>query len=211
MPVKVLIADDDALVREGLKVILQTDDRFEVVALAANGAEAVAVCTRRAVDVALLDVRMPVLDGLAAAREIASKTRTRALILTTFDDDELVTGAITSGARGYLLKSSTPERIKDAIRMVADGGTVLQDAAMDRLKHRLSAPPPARIDEGLFSERELEVIKAIAEGLSNKEIAERLFMSEGTVKNHVSSILDKTGLDHRTQIAIYYLTGKTPP
>jgi DNA-binding NarL/FixJ family response regulator len=211
MPIKVLIADDDALVREGLKVILQVDDRFEVVACVANGRDAVEVCARKSVDVALLDVRMPVMDGLAAAAEI-SRRGTRALMLTTFDNDELVTGAIASGARGYLLKSSTPERIKDAIRIVADGGSVIQDAAMDKLKERLaSSPPPPRIDESIFSEREREVVKAIATGQSNKEIAEKLFISEGTVKNHVSAILDKTGLDHRTQIAIWYLTGKTPP
>jgi DNA-binding NarL/FixJ family response regulator len=210
-PIRVLIADDDALVREGLKVILQSDEGFEVVAVVANGAEAVAVCKRRTVDVALLDVRMPVMDGLAAAAEIARAKRGRALMLTTFDEDELIAGAMRSGARGYLLKSSPPQRIKEAIRMVAGGGTVLQDAAMDKLRDRLAAPLPGRIDTGLFSERELEVIKAIAEGLSNREIAERLFMSEGTVKNHVSAILAKTGLDHRTQIAIYYLTGTTPP
>ena len=209
--IRLLIADDDALVREGLRVIFQMDDRFEVVASVSNGAEAVAVCSRRAVDVALLDVRMPVKDGLAAAAEISARTRTRALILTTFDDDELVTKAITGGVRGYLLKSSPPDRIKDSVRMVAEGGTVLQDSAMDRLKEHLAGPREGRIPEGLFTERELEVVKAIAEGLSNKEIAERLFMSEGTVKNYVTSILDKTGLDHRTQIAIYYLTGKTPP
>jgi DNA-binding NarL/FixJ family response regulator len=209
--IRVLIADDDALVREGLRVIFQLDDRFEVVATAANGAEAVEACVRHAVDVALLDVRMPVKDGIAAAVEISARTKTRALMLTTFDDDELIARAITGGARGYLLKSSPPDRIKDSVRLVAEGGTVLQDATMDKLKERLAAPREGRLPPGLFSEREIEVIKAIAEGLSNKEIAERLFMSEGTVKNHVTSILDKTGLDHRTQIAIYYLTGKTPP
>jgi DNA-binding NarL/FixJ family response regulator len=211
MPIKVLIADDDALVREGLRVILQVDDRFEVVACVANGKEAVEVCAKKSVDVALLDVRMPVMDGLAAAAEISRLGGTRALMLTTFDNDDLVAGAISSGARGYLLKSSPPQRIKDAIGVVADGGSVIQDAAMDKLKQRLASPPQPRIDESIFSEREMEVIKAIAAGQSNKEIAEKLFISEGTVKNHVSSILDKTGLDHRTQIAIYYLTGKTPP
>jgi DNA-binding NarL/FixJ family response regulator len=211
MAIRVLIADDDALVREGLRVILQVDKAFEVVAVVADGAQAVDACRRREVDVALLDIRMPVKDGLAAAAEIARDTRTRALILTTFDDDETIAGALRSGARGYLLKSSPPERIKDAIRLVAGGGTVLQDAALDKVRDRLAAPRPGSIDESLFTERELAVIKAIAEGLSNREIAEKLFMSEGTVKNHVSAILEKTGLDHRTQIAIYYLTGTTPP
>ncbi len=211
MPIRVLIADDDALVREGLRVIFEQDKAFKVAACVTNGAEAVDACMKREVDVALLDVRMPVMDGVAAAAEISARTGSRVLILTTFDDDELVANALTHGARGYLLKSSTPQRIKDSVRLVADGGTVLQDAAMDKLKERLSAPLAGRLPEGLFSERETEVIKAIAEGYSNREIAERLHMSEGTVKNHVTSILDKTGLDHRTQIAIYYLTGKTPP
>jgi DNA-binding NarL/FixJ family response regulator len=211
MRIKVLIADDDALVREGLRVIFEMDNRFEVAAVATNGMEAVDVCARKRVDVALLDVRMPVMDGITAAARIASAGKTRVLILTTFDDDEMIANALTGGARGYLLKSSPPERIKDSVRMVAEGGTVLQDAAMDKLKERLAAPREGRLPEGLFTDRELEVIKTIAEGLSNKEIARRLFISEGTVKNHVTAILDKTGLDHRTQIAIYYLTGRTPP
>jgi DNA-binding NarL/FixJ family response regulator len=209
--IKVLIADDDALVREGLRVLINKDPRFEVVAVAENGRQAVEACLKKAVDVALLDVRMPVMTGLEAASRIAAETRTRALILTTFDDDELIVDAVTTGARGFLLKSSTPDRIKDAIAMVAAGGTVLQDVAMDTLKRQLSGPRPARLEEGRFSDREWEIVKAIAEGLSNRQIAEQLFISEGTVKNYVSSILDKTGLEHRTQIAIYYLTGKTPP
>ncbi len=211
MRVRVLIADDDALVREGLKVLLRVDGRFEVVDAVENGAQAVQICTSREVDVALLDVRMPVLDGLAAAAQIVAKTATRPLILTTFDDDELVVDAIRAGARGYLLKSSTPDRIKEAIRIVAGGDTVLQDAALQTLKRQLTGSTPGSFAVGHFTERELAVIGAIAEGFSNKEIAERLFMSEGTVKNHVTSILSKTGLEHRTQIAIYYLTGKTPP
>jgi DNA-binding NarL/FixJ family response regulator len=209
--IKVLIADDDALVREGLRVLINRDPRFEVVAVAENGRQAVEACLKKAVDVALLDVRMPVMTGLEAASRIAAETKTRALILTTFDDDELIVDAVTTGARGFLLKSSTPDRIKDAIARVAAGGTVLQDVAMDTLKRQLSGPRPARLEEGRFSDREWEIVKAIAEGLSNRQIAEQLFISEGTVKNYVSSILDKTGLEHRTQIAIYYLTGKTPP
>lgn len=207
-----LLADDDALVREGLKVLLHVDGRFEVVAAVENGAQAVEICRNRSVDVALLDARMPVMDGLQAAAEIARSTGTRPLILTTFDEDHIVIGAIRAGARGYLLKSSTPERIKEAICTVAKGDTVLQDAAMDRLRQRLEAMSVAgAIEKDRFSDRELTVMQAIAEGLANREIAERLYISEGTVKNVVTAILDKTGLDHRTQIAIYYLTGRTPP
>lgn len=208
MPIRVLIADDDALIREGLKIILQTDARFDVAACVENGLQALEFCVREQVDVALLDVRMPVMDGLQAAREISSKTGAQPLILTTFDDEDFILNAVKNGARGYLLKNNSPGRIMDAIRMVHEGGIVMQDVAMDKIKGELSAQRKARIDERLFSERELDIIRLIAKGLSNREIAKELFISEGTVKNHISSILSKTGLEHRTQIAIYYLTGE---
>ena len=208
MSIKVLIADDDILIREGLKIILQSDDRFDVLDCVENGLKAVEYCTREKVDVALLDVRMPVLDGLQAAREISSKSETKPLILTTFDDDDFIIGAVKNGAKGYLLKGSSPSRIMDAIRIVHEGGTVMQDVAMDIIKNELSAGRKANIPDGLFSDRELEIVTLIAKGLSNKEIAAKLFMSEGTIKNYISAIMDKTGLEHRTQIAIYYLTGE---
>ena len=208
MPIRVLIADDDALIREGLKIILQTDARFDVAACVENGLQALEFCVREQVDVALLDVRMPVLDGLQAAREISSKTRTQPLILTTFDDEDFILNAVKNGARGYLLKNNSPARIMDAIRMVHEGGIVMQDVAMDRIKVELSSQRKARIAEGLFSDRELDIIKLIAKGFSNREIAKELYISEGTVKNYISSILSKTELEHRTQIAIYYLTGE---
>jgi DNA-binding NarL/FixJ family response regulator len=211
MPIKVLLADDDALVREGLRVLIGRDPRFEVVAAVENGRLAVDACRKRDVDVALLDVRMPVMSGLDAASQIAAETGTRVLMLTTFDDEELIVGAVKTGARGYMLKSSAPDRIMEAIAMVAAGGTVLQDAAMDALTRQLSLPRPGRMDGVDFSDREREIITAIAEGLSNRQIAEQLFISEGTVKNYVSTILGKTGLSHRTQIAISYLTGRAPP
>ena len=207
MSIRVLIADDDALIREGLKIILQADGRFDVAACVENGLQALECCTRNSVDVALLDVRMPVMDGLQAAREIAAKTGTRALILTTFDDDEFIVNALRNGAKGYLLKNNSPDKIKDAIKMVHDGGIVMQDAVMDKIREELVPQKKAAIIEEDFSEREMDVIKLIAEGLSNKEIAGKLYLSEGTVKNYISAILNKTGLEHRTQIAIYYLTG----
>lgn len=211
MQIRVLIADDDALIREGLKIILQTDDRFEVADCVDNGLKAVEYCSRRQVDVALLDVRMPVMDGLEAARQISSKTETKPLILTTFDDDDFIIDAVKNGARGYLLKSSPPARIMDAITIVHDGGTVMQDVAMDIIKGELSSGGKCGIPDGLLTEREKEIAALVAKGFSNRDIAARLYMSEGTVKNYISAILGKTGLEHRTQLAIYYLTGKKEP
>jgi DNA-binding NarL/FixJ family response regulator len=207
MAIKVLIADDDVLIREGLKIILQTDDRFEVLDCVENGARALEYCSTQQVDVALLDVRMPVMDGLEAAREISSSTTTKPLILTTFDDDDFILNAVKYGARGYLLKGSPPARIMDAIKVVHEGGTVMQDVAMDIIMGELSAGKKGSIPEGLLTERETEIVTLIAKGLSNRDIAARLFMSEGTIKNYISAILGKTGLEHRTQLAIYFLTG----
>ncbi|MFY9568969.1 MAG: response regulator transcription factor [Acetivibrionales bacterium] len=211
MQIRVLIADDDALIREGLKIILQTDDRFEVADCVDNGLKAVEYCSRHQVDVALLDVRMPVMEGLEAARQISSKTETKPLILTTFDDDDFIIDAVKNGARGYLLKSSPPARIMDAITIVHDGGTVMQDVAMDIIKGELSSGGKCGIPDGLLTEREKEIAALVAKGFSNRDIAARLYMSEGTVKNYISAILGKTGLEHRTQLAIYYLTGKKEP
>jgi DNA-binding NarL/FixJ family response regulator len=208
MPIRVLIADDDALIREGLKIILQSDDRFEVAECVDNGRKAVEYCSTNQVDVALLDVRMPVMDGLEAAREISAKTGTRTLILTTFDDDDFILNAVRYGARGYLLKSSPPSRIMDAISIVHDGGTVMQDIAMDIIKDELSSGRRCGIPDGVLTEREMEIAELVAKGFSNRDIAARLFMSEGTVKNYISAILAKTGLEHRTQLAVYYLTGE---
>jgi DNA-binding NarL/FixJ family response regulator len=208
MSIRILIADDDALIREGMKIILQSDDRFEVAACVENGLKAVDYCCREKVDVALLDVRMPVLDGLQAAREISQKSEAKPLILTTFDDDDFIVNAVKNGAKGYLLKGSAPSRIMDAIRIVHEGGTVMQDVVMDTIRNELSAGRKSSIPEGLLTDRESEIVTLISKGLSNREIAAKLFMSEGTVKNYISGILGKTGLEHRTQIAIYYLTGE---
>jgi len=207
MTIRVLIADDDDLIREGLKILLQNDGRFSVLTCVANGLLAVQYCAEHSVDVALLDVRMPVLDGLQAAKEISAKTATKPLILTTFDDDNFITTAVQNGSRGYLLKNSSPATIMDAIKLVYEGGIVMQDIVMDKIRDELIAGNKGKLSKTLFSDRELDIIKLIARGFSNREIAAELFMSEGTVKNYITSILDKTGLHHRTQIAIYYLTG----
>lgn len=207
MEIKLLIADDDVLIREGLKIILSLDQDFEIVACVENGLEAVEFCIENQVDVALLDVRMPVMNGVLATRELCAKTQTKPLILTTFDDQEFITQAIKYGAKGYLLKDTPPDKIKSAIRMVHGGNTVMQDVVLGKLIDGLGTKQKSTIDKSLFSERELGIMKLIAKGLSNREIAKHLFISEGTAKNYITSILNKTGLEHRTQVAIYYLNG----
>ncbi|MBZ9625240.1 response regulator transcription factor [Clostridium sp. FP2] len=209
MAIKVLIADDDILIREGLKIILGLDIEFEVVGCVSNGLEALEMCIGETVDVALLDVRMPVMNGVQAVREIAMKTTTKTLILTTFDEDEYIFEALKNGARGYLLKNNSPDKIKDAIKTVFGGNIVMQDVILDKVTQGFKTSRQDKVPKGdTFTEREIDVIKAISEGLSNKEISSKLYISEGTVKNYITSILNKTGLKHRTQIAIYYLQGE---
>lgn len=207
MAIKLIIADDDVLIREGLKIILDMDEAFEIVDCVENGLQAVQCCKEKPVDVALLDVRMPIMNGVQATREICSQTKTKPLILTTFDDDEFIMEAIKYGAKGYLLKNNPPEKIKDAIKMVHGGNTVMQDVILDKIKEELGTMKSGKLDKSLFSERELQIMDLIAKGRSNKEIAKSLYLSEGTTKNYITSILNKTGLEHRTQIAIYYLNG----
>lgn len=207
MAIKLLIADDDLLIRESLKIILNMDSDFEVVSCVDNGLKALEYCMKNPVDVALLDVRMPVLNGVEATKEICTKTDTKVLILTTFDDDEYIFDAIKNGAKGYLLKNNSPDKIKDAIKMLYAGNSVIQDVVLEKIKVGLN-DNKNNIDTSLFSKREIEIMELIAKGLSNKEIAKRLYISEGTVKNYITSILNKTGLRHRTQIAIYVSKGQ---
>ncbi|MCM3261256.1 response regulator transcription factor [Paenibacillus lautus] len=217
MKIKVIIADDNSFIREGMKIILATFDEFDVVATVEDGQEAVAYCEAHEVDVALMDVRMPNLNGVEATKQLTERTKTKTLILTTFDDDEYITDAILNGAKGYLLKNNDPERIRDAIKTVYHGHHVLQDVVLDKIKSGLSPGKPDKADKAdkadkfdrsLFTERELDIMALIAKGLANKEISKKLFISEGTIANHITSVLSKTGLEHRTQIAIFYLTGE---
>lgn len=210
MKIKIMIADDNSFIREGMKIILSTYEEFEVLATVNDGQEALDYCKKHEVDIALLDVRMPNMNGVEATKLICEQTKTKPLILTTFDDDEYILDAVKNGAKGYLLKNNDPERIRDAIKSVYNGHTVMQDVVLDKIKSNLleNKEVELKIDKSMFTERELGIIALIAKGFSNKEISKQLFISEGTIANYITSILGKTGLEHRTQIAIYYLTGK---
>jgi DNA-binding NarL/FixJ family response regulator len=206
--IRVFVADDQALVRDGLKAVLEAQADIEVVGEAANGAEAVLMCRRLRPDVVLLDIRMPHLDGIEAAREIlASAPGTAVLILTTFDLDEYVYAALKAGAGGFLLKDATREQIVDAVRAVAGGETLLAPQVTRRLIEQfVSRRPPdaqrrAAVQE--LTERELQVLRCLAEGIGNAEIAARLGIGEATVKTHVAHILMKLDLRDRTQAVIF--------
>jgi DNA-binding NarL/FixJ family response regulator len=212
--IRVLIADDQALVRSGFRMILEARDDLEVVGEAEDGVEAVALARSLRPDAILMDVRMPKLDGIEATRQIVgSGSPARVLILTTYDLDEYVYAAIRVGASGFLLKDVEPAQLADAVRVVARGDALLAPTVTRRLLERFvdtlpgeaPAPPP-----GLSSltARKREILELVAAGLSNAEIAERLFLGETTVKTHVSSVLRKLGLRDRVQaVVLAYETG----
>jgi len=203
---RVVIADDEPLVRQGLRLVLEHGGTIDVVAEAGDGAEAVRLTRQHRPHVALLDIRMPGTDGIDATRRIATDrtlVEVRVVMLTTFADDGLLVGAMRAGAAGYLLKSMPPEQIRSAVRAVAEGHTTLAPSLVERLvteyAGRRVEPAPALRQ---LTERETDVLRAIAGGLSNLEIGHRLHVSEGTVKTHVAAILRKLGLRDRTQAAV---------
>lgn len=204
MAIRLAICDDDALIRESLKILLPLKGDIEVVGEAENGQEAIDLCTNNEVDVALIDIRMPVLNGVEAVREIVKRTNTKCLILTTFDEDEYVNDALDYGAKGYILKNNSPEQIVDSINSVFNGTIVMNEAVLGKIQGRETKNLFNKYE---FTDREKDIIEAISEGLSNKEISSKLFISEGTVRNYITGILDKTGLEHRTAIAVNYLKG----
>jgi DNA-binding NarL/FixJ family response regulator len=204
--IKVLLCDDQALVRSGFRMILEARDDFEVVGEAENGREAVDLAAITSPDVILMDVRMPGVDGVEATSTIlAGGSTARVLILTTFDLDEYVVRAIRAGASGFLLKDVRPQQLVEAIRVVAAGDALLAPAITRRLLDRFAdsladTPNSAALDD--LTGREREILQLVAQGLSNGEIAERLFLGESTVKTHVSSILRKLHLRDRVQAVI---------
>ena len=211
-PIKVVIADDSDFVRDGMKIILDVDSEFEVLGCAADGREAVRLARETHPDVILMDIQMPGMDGIEATKQIVEQDLGKVLILTTFDDNALVQKALQNGAKGYLIKNHPPDHLKQMIKSVYRGTAVMEEKILQTLTTGVSAAPAGSLSGGFnptgYSERELEIIRAVADGLSNKEIAARLYISEGTVKNYITTILSKEGLSHRTALAVYYLTGR---
>lgn len=208
-PIRIIIADDSDFVRDGMRIILDIDDDFNVVGCAANGREAVELARKDGCDVVLMDIQMPVMDGIEATKIFVEENLGKVMILTTFDDDKLVEEAMKNGAKGYLIKNHKPEELKQMIYSIHKGVHVMEEHIFERFLD-VGIRPSGNFNSGNYTARELEIVEAVASGLSNKEIADKLFISEGTVKNYISSILEKEGLSHRTQLAIYYLTGQKP-
>lgn len=214
--IRVAVVDDQELVRAGFVLLLGSAPGIEVVGQAGDGIDAITLCRRTAPDVVLMDVRMPHLDGLSATRAILADpacARTRVVVLTTFHEDELVIEALRSGASGFLLKDTRPAQLLDAIEVVAAGEALLHPRVTRRLIEQLAAlPAPRRTTDDGLTERERDVLLAIAQGLSNQEIAAALHLGYGTVKTHVSHLLTKLDCRDRAQLVMYaYENGHAVP
>ncbi|WP_302623813.1 response regulator transcription factor [uncultured Clostridium sp.] len=207
MGIKIVLADDDSLIRESFKIMLSYDEHIELMNAFGDGMDAIEYCGREKVDIALLDVRMPRVNGIQATREIVKRSDTKVIILTTFDEDEYIGEAMKCGAKGYILKSSASSMILDTIKDI-----YLEDLmykSIDWSDRDVFIEKIFQNKEELlnFTRKEKEIVKEIASGLTNKEIAKKLFISEGAVKRYINSILNKTGFARRIQIAMFYLNG----
>jgi DNA-binding NarL/FixJ family response regulator len=201
--IRVVLADDEAMIRAGIAAILGSDDRIEVVAQAEDGRQAVDAVLRTRPDIALLDIQMPELDGLAAAQEIRRVCpETSVIMLTTFNEDDYVERALALGAGGFLLKSGDPFELLAGVRAVADGAAFLSPKIAKRVIEQLTGRAASREQVKLLTPKETEVLALLGSGLSNADIAARLFIVEGTVKAHVSTILGRLGVKNRVQAAI---------
>lgn len=205
MKIKILIVDDEKLIREGLKIMLSTFDDIDVIGTAENGYKALEICKSKEVDVVLMDIRMKDCDGVMGTRLIKEQfTKIKVIILTTFKDKEYIQDALKYGAFGYLLKDSSHEVIYEGIKTAYMGNMVVHPEVANEIlinsNYSLNNKEIGKYD---FSDKEIQIIKYIAEGLTNKEISEKLYLSEGTIKNNITNILSKLNLRDRTQIAIF--------
>ncbi len=208
--IRILLVDDQQLLRQGIKLLLELEPGLQVVGEANNGQEALELFERLKPDVTLMDIRMPVLDGVAATQQLRQRwPDSKIIILTTFDDETYVFEGLRAGALGYLLKDVSSQELAQAIRTVNAGGALIEPSVARKVLaefSRLAAPAAPRSKEDsqieALSERELEILRLVASGLSNRQIAERLFLAEGTVKNYISTIFQKLGVQDRTQAVL---------
>ena len=202
---KILLCDDQAVIRDGLEMLLNLEKDFQVIGVAQDGAEAVDLAAQKQPDLILMDLKMPIMSGIEATREIRTKfPNIKILVLTTYDDDEWVFDAIRAGASGYLLKDTPRQKIVEAIRGTMDGKSFVDPAIAGKFLNQVASKQtqPTSILTDKLTERELDVLRLIAKGINNSEIANQLHLSEGTVRNHVSAILEKLGVSDRTQAAV---------
>lgn len=210
-PIKLIIADDEMLIRTGLKIMLEASGNVEVLALAESGRAAFEACKEDKPDVVLMDIRMPESNGIEGTKLIKEAfPEVKVLIVTTFQDTEYIVEAVQNGASGYLLKDSSPEAILDGIKVALSGKVVMDTVISEVLLTNTTVEKPATFDAEKWglTPREVELIQQVAQGLSNKEIAQTLFLSEGTVKNNISTILSKLELRDRTQLVIFAYENK---
>lgn len=210
-PIKLIIADDEMLIRTGLKIMLEASGNVEVLALAESGRAAFEACKEYQPDVVLMDIRMPESNGIEGTKLIKEAfPEVKVLIVTTFQDTEYIVEAVQNGASGYLLKDSSPEAILDGIKVALSGKVVMDTVISEALLTNTTVEKPATFDAEKWglTPREVELIQQVAQGLSNKEIAQTLFLSEGTVKNNISTILSKLELRDRTQLVIFAYENK---
>jgi DNA-binding NarL/FixJ family response regulator len=205
MLMKIIICDDQAIVRDGLEMLLKLERDIDVIGLASDGAEAVRLVAEKAPDLVLMDLKMPVMNGIEATGQIRTEyPAVKVLVLTTYDDDEWVLDAIRAGASGYLLKDTSREEVVKAIRGTVAGKTYVDPSVAGKVLRQASSHQnqPTTLITDILTERETEVLRLIARGLSNADIADKLYLSEGTVRNHVSAILAKLGVADRTRAAV---------
>ena len=203
---KILIVDDDALIREGLKMILEAEEDFLVVGTAANGEEAVRSCIAEKPEIVLMDIRMPIMDGVQATKRIKEQFKTiKILLLTTFKDSEYIRSAIKYGAEGYVLKTSSPENIIESIKTVYRGNVVFEKEVVNAISEMMAEEKKLSKESLNITKREYEIMELISKGYSNREISDKLYTSEGTVRNNISALLNKLELRDRTQLAIFFI------